>query len=91
MQEFARSCQEIQKIPTFLSRVSRKTKNKQESAKASRFPFRTLVIIKHSEVSANELINFPKITSIMELRSKIFRSKTDHKKSKKMHLKLDNN
>ena len=36
----------------------------------SRFPFRTSVIIRPSEVSANELINYPKIFSVMELRSK---------------------
>ena len=36
----------------------------------SRFPLRTSVIMKPSEVSENELKNYPKTSSIMEFRSK---------------------
>ena len=46
--------------------VQEKTKNRQENA---RFLFRTSVIIKPSEVSANELRNYSKIYSIIKLRS----------------------
>ena len=35
----------------------------------SRFPFRTSIIIKPPEISVNELINYPKTSSIIELRS----------------------
>ena len=46
--------------------------NRQENAGGSRFPFRTSVIIKSSELSAYELKNYPKISRIMELRSENF-------------------
>ena len=50
----------------------------------SRSPFRTSVIIKPSEVSANELKKLSKISSIMELGSENykFRPKSDHERSK---------
>ena len=68
------SYQEFQEKP----RIGEKTQGD------SIFPFRTSVIIKPSEVSAYELKNYQKISSIMELRSKNynFRPKSDHERSK---------
>ena len=43
-----------------------KPKTGKKMQEDSRFLFRTSVIIKPSDVSANELINYPKISSIME-------------------------
>ena len=65
------SYQEFQEKP----RISNKMQE------GSRFPFRTSVIIKPSDVSANELNNYPKISkisSIVELGSKNYMFQTQN-------------
>ena len=58
------SCQQILEIPGFLSSLSRKTGKTKKMQEASRFLFGASVILKASEASQNELMNYPKIYSI---------------------------
>ena len=67
MQDYANKFKKLQDSYQEFQEKPRIGKKKQE---ASKFPFRISVIIKPSEVSVNELINYPKTASNKELRSK---------------------
>ena len=64
LQDLARSFQEIQEISRCISRVARKTKNKEENARGFKIPVWASVIKKLLEVSKNEPMEHRKIYSV---------------------------